>query len=131
MIMYASRLRCVGAWRPALSLLFVVCCAVIACPQAQSNASDLQGYVRDPNGAVVQNATVTATNKATGAKKSANTNDDGYYRITALPPGEYEVTGEAAKFKKASVPSVALTGAQGADVDVPREMGQINDVRPV
>ena len=126
--MYASRLRCVGAWRPALVLLFVLCCTVIALPQAQSNASDLQGYVRDPNGAIVQNATVTATNKATGATKSANTNDDGYYRITALPPGDYEVTVEAANFKKADIPAVTLTVGQAADLDVPLEIGQINDV---
>src|SRR5947209_10937322 len=127
--MCATRLRwCAVVTRLAFVLLFVVSCAAIARPQAQSNAADLQGYVRDPNGAIVQNATVTATNKATGATKTANTNDDGYYRITALPPGEYEVAAEKATYKKAVVPSVVLTVGQTADLDVPLAIGQISDV---
>ncbi|HEX8179678.1 MAG TPA: TonB-dependent receptor [Pyrinomonadaceae bacterium] len=127
--MRSFRLRLsAGLARPALVLLFAFMCALSARPQAQSNASDLQGYVRDPQGAVVQNATVTARNKATAAERSAMTNDEGYYRITNLPPGDYEVTVEATNFKKASVPAVTLTVGQTADLDVPLEIGQINDV---
>jgi hypothetical protein len=113
---------------PALALLCALLCAVSVRPQAQSNASDLQGYVRDPNKAVVQNASVTARSKATGLERSATTNEDGYYRITALPPGEYEVTVEAANFKKANIPSYTVTVGQVADLDVTLEVGQINDV---
>ncbi len=128
--MRASRLRrCAAPARSALVLLFALLCAVTTVrPQAQSNASDLQGYVRDPSGAVVQNANVTARNKATGAERSATTNDEGYYRITNLPPGDYEVTVEAANFKKANLPALTLTVGQTADLDVPLEIGQITDV---
>ena len=41
--------------------------------QAQSNAADLQGYVRDPSGAVVIGATVTVNNAATGFSRDATT----------------------------------------------------------
>src|SRR5918912_4139120 len=107
--------RCATPTRSALALLFALLCAVSVRPQAQSNASDLQGYVRDPNKAVVQNANVTARNKATGLERSATTNEDGYYRITALPPGEYELTVEAANFKKASIPDFKITVGKIAD----------------
>src|SRR5215213_6874588 len=111
----------------------VVCLALLASAtaafaQAQSNAADLQGYLRDPNGAVVVNATVTARNPATNFTRAANTNDDGYYQMVSLPPGEYEVTVEAPSFKKAVVPSYKLTVGARADLDVSLELGQLTDV---
>ena len=58
--------------------LILVCvatflCASAAFAQAQSNAADLQGFVRDPPGAVVVGATVTARNPATNFTRNATT----------------------------------------------------------
>src|SRR5947209_2204190 len=75
-----------------LVCLTVLSCASTAMSQAQSNAADLQGIVRDPNGAVVANASVTARNVGTNVTREATTNNDGFYKIVNLPPGEYEVT---------------------------------------
>ncbi len=118
--------------RDLCARFIVVCLALLASAtaafaQAQSNAADLQGYVRDPNGAVVVNATVTARNPATNFTRAAMTNEDGYYQIVSLPPGEYEVTVEAASFKKA-VADVKLTVGARADLDIALELGQITDV---
>jgi hypothetical protein len=96
--------------------------------QAQSNAADLQGFVRDPSGAVVANATVTARNPATNTSKTAASNDEGYYQILNLTPGEYEVSVEAPNFKKAVLPGVKLTVGQRADLDVSLEVGQVSEV---
>ncbi|HEX8069885.1 MAG TPA: TonB-dependent receptor [Pyrinomonadaceae bacterium] len=127
--MRASRLRPTAApLRFALVCLLVLCCAGSVRPQAQSNASDLQGYVRDPSGAFVPNATVTARSRGTGVERAATSNDEGYYKITALPPGDYEVTVEAPGFKKANIPTITLTVGQTADLDVPLEIGAITDV---
>ena len=95
--------------------------------QAQSNAADLQGFVKDASGAVVPNASVTARNPATNVTRTVTTNDDGLYRIVNLSPGEYEITVEAANFKKAVLPKVAVTVGQRADVDVTLEVGQITE----
>jgi hypothetical protein len=110
----------------------LLCVAIFACAsaafaQSQSNAADLQGYVRDPQGAVVQNATVTARNPATNTSRTAMSNDEGFYQIVNLPPGDYEVTVEAANFKRAVLPTVKLTVGQRADLDVPLELGQIGE----
>ncbi|HKO98962.1 MAG TPA: TonB-dependent receptor [Pyrinomonadaceae bacterium] len=102
--------------------------ADVAYGQAQSNAADLQGFVRDSQGANVINASVTARNSATNTSKQTTTNDEGYYQITNLPPGEYEVTVEAANFKKSVLPSVVLTVGQRADLDVALEVGQVSEV---
>ncbi|MBA3441576.1 MAG: TonB-dependent receptor, partial [Pyrinomonadaceae bacterium] len=95
--------------------------------QAQANAADLRGFVRDPQGAVVAGATVTVRNPSIGITRTATTNDEGFYQIVQLPPNEYEVSVEAQNFKRAVVPSVKLTVGQRADLDVPLEVGAIGE----
>ncbi|HEU5133035.1 MAG TPA: carboxypeptidase regulatory-like domain-containing protein, partial [Pyrinomonadaceae bacterium] len=101
--------------------------AHVAFGQAQSNAADLQGTVRDSTGAVVANAAVTARNPGTNFSRSTTTNDEGFYRIVAVPPGDYEVTVEAANFKKAVLPKVTVTVGQAAELDISLEAGQISE----
>src|SRR6266536_3823822 len=96
--------------------------------QAQSNAADLRGYVRDQQGAVVTNATVTARNAATNTLRSVTTNGEGFYEFVHLPPGDYDLTVEAQSFKKALLPAVKLTIGQRADLDVTLEPGSIDAV---
>src|SRR5207237_3268274 len=116
-------------YRTSLQVLFV-CFAVAACfsaavSQAQSNAADLQGTVRDANGAVVANAAVTVRNIGTNVSREATTNDDGYYKIVNLAPGDYELSVKAANYKTAVVPSVKLTIGRTINQDVPLEVGDL------
>ena len=110
-----------------LLLLFTAtfACAGAAFGQAQSNAADLRGFVRDPQGGSVAGATVTARNPAINLERSATTDAEGFYQIINLTPGVYEVTVEAANFKRAVVPNVRLTVGQRADLDIPVELGEI------
>jgi hypothetical protein len=96
--------------------------------QADATSANLSGFVRDPAGAVVSGAAVTARNPSVGVTRTTTTNDEGFYQLLQLPPGAYEVTIEAANFKKAVVPSVTLTVGQRADLDFALEIGQITDV---
>ena len=110
-----------------MSIFILVLGAGAAFAQAQSNAADLAGTVKDPQGGLVTGAMVTARNKATGLSRTASTNDEGFYQIVNLPPGEYEVTVEAATFSRASIPSVTLTVGQRATLDVPLQVGQVTE----
>src|SRR6266576_2348836 len=111
--------------RVLLACITVLVCISAAMSQAQSNAADLQGTVRDQAGAVVPNATITARNKATNLSRDAVTNDDGFYKILSLPPGEYEVTVKASNYKTAELPMVTLTVGQTANQDIPLEVGEV------
>ncbi len=91
--------------------------------QAQATAADLSGTVVDPNGAAVAGATVTAKNSSNGLTRTVSANDQGEYQIIGLPPGEYEVTAEAANFKKTVISPVKLTVGQSADLTVKLEVG--------
>ena len=121
-----SRLN--GSFQIASLLLILLLSAHVAFGQAQSNAADIQGTVRDSTGAVVPNATVTARNPGTNFSRSATTNDEGFYRIINVPPGDYEVTVEAANFKKAILPKVTVTIGQAANLDdITLEPGAISE----
>ncbi|MDQ5844829.1 MAG: TonB-dependent receptor [Acidobacteriota bacterium] len=113
-------------------LLITLVCGLlgssVAFGQSQANAADLQGFVRDPQSAVVVGATVTARNPETNFTRTTTTNDEGYYQLISLPPGEYEITVEAATYKKTVVPSYKLTVGARADLDVALELGQLSEI---
>jgi Carboxypeptidase regulatory-like domain/TonB dependent receptor len=108
--------------------MVLLVCAPIAFGQTQSNAADIQGTVKDSSGAVVPNATVTVRNPNTNFSRNVTTNDEGFYRIINVPPSDYEITVEAANFKKAVLPKVTVTIGQAAELDVTLEPGQISEI---
>jgi hypothetical protein len=67
---------------------------------AQEFRSTITGKVTDPSGAVVPNVKVIATKTDTNSHFETATNTDGLYTIPFLPPGPYEITAEAAGFKR-------------------------------
>ncbi len=110
-----------------LAALFVFCATTNLFAQAQATAADLRGFVRDPTGAVVAGATVTARNPATNTDRTGTTNDEGFYQLIGLPPDEYTLTIEAQNFKRTVLPGVQLTVGQRADLDVTLEVGGIGE----
>ncbi len=91
--------------------------------QAQASTADLRGLVTDPNDAIVPGATVTARSPATNITRTVTTNDEGTYQIFALPPGEYEISAEAATFKRTVISPVRLTVGQSAELTIKLEVG--------
>ncbi|HZT57534.1 MAG TPA: TonB-dependent receptor [Pyrinomonadaceae bacterium] len=117
------------AYHFALACAFVLCLGTVAAlAQADATSANLSGFVKDPTGAVVPGATVTAHNAEKNVTRTTTSNDQGFYQLTNLPPGAYEVAVEAKNFKKVVVPSVTVTVGQRADLDVALEVGQITDV---
>jgi hypothetical protein len=80
---------------------------------AQTFTSSLGGTVADPSGAVVPNATVTATGIDTGVATKTVTNTSGVYEFPSLPEGNYRVSAEITGFKEFVYQKVVLDiGAQ-------------------
>lgn len=102
---------------------FVFLSVSVGLAQTQSNAADLVGTITDPGEAVVPGATVTAKNIATGVTRTSTSNDSGEFQFIALPPGNYEITAEAATFKKTVISPVTLTVGQRAELGVKLEIG--------
>ena len=99
------------------SMLFL--CLIFAAPMwAQSAASaTIVGVVTDSQGAVVPNATVTATNTATGIVSSAKTTGSGNFVIPNLPASTYDVKVEAASFASHIAKGVKLNVGDQRDLN--------------
>src|SRR5919202_6156294 len=65
---------------------------------AQIDTGSIVGTVRDASGAVVSNATLTATNTATQIALTTKTNESGQYQFTAVRVGTYSVKATMAGF---------------------------------
>jgi hypothetical protein len=72
---------------------------ISALSYGQAISGDLVGTVSDTTGAVVPNATVTATNTATGVTSTSKANANGEYRFTNLPIGTYDINVTSADMK--------------------------------
>jgi hypothetical protein len=120
--MRMSRLRPI--W-PSLCV-FVFACASPA--SAQSITGSIAGTIQDPSGGGVPNATVTVTNTDDNAVlRTAKTDDSGNYSAPLLPIGRYNVTAEAAGFKKASRTRVELNVNDKLTINFSLEVGSITE----
>jgi hypothetical protein len=86
-----------------ISFAFLIFCSVISrssVPAAAQalNAGTVTGVVTDPNNAVVPNATVTIANAVTGYTRTANTDADGAFRFSNVPPNNYQLSASALGF---------------------------------
>lgn len=105
---------------------FLAALAVLPCA-AQRVSSEIQGTVKDPSGAVVVGAKVTAANLETGVVRSTVTDDNGSYHVDGLAAGAYEIRVEHAGFKVKKLSDTPLLVSQSAVLDVNLEIGSANE----
>lgn len=101
------------------SLMLLPLCAA----HAQYNAS-LRGTVTDPTGAVIPGATVTLTNKDTGAAQKAISNNGGVYTFNGLAPAHYEIKVERNGFQTKVLQNVQIIPEQANTIDLQMLVGK-------
>ena len=106
-----------------LVLLGTMCVPV----SAQVASAELSGAILDSSGAALPGAKVTAKNTATNIARDTVTDSAGSYIIPLLPPGEYEITVEAAGFKKLVQTGVSLQINQQAQLNLTLQLGQVSE----
>ena len=107
-----------------IRIILTLCFALFATSVvAQQSVGWIEGTVRDPQGAVIQNAEVTARNVATNLTRTTTTNESGYYRFADLPPGTYELKVSAPNFKQTIVSDVIVKVATETPQDISLELG--------
>ncbi len=87
----------------------------------------ITGVVRDPAGAIVSGADVTVTNNANGQEYEYSTNDEGLFKTSTLPPGNYTVSVEASGFSKYVVSDVAVNGVRPYNMNVYLQVGSVSE----
>lgn len=96
--------------------------------RAQTALGDLTGVVTDKTGAVIPGVTLNVTNEATQGKRTAATDDSGFYRVDGLLQGEYTIEAEKTGFKKFARPSIRIKPAQLIRIDIVMEVGDVREV---
>jgi hypothetical protein len=92
----------------SLVLCFLIVGSLLdVCAQSASTGA-LTGLVTDPTGSVLQNSKISLSNYGTGETRTAITNQDGLYRFSMLPPGEYELRVELVGFAPLVVRQVMI-----------------------
>jgi carboxypeptidase family protein len=94
----------------------------------QTGTSTIRGTVTDPQGRVVPGATVTLTNTATNAVRTAKTSDAGTYTFDLITPADYRVEVDAKGFKKKVVGSVKALIGKPTDTDVALDVGASTEI---
>jgi hypothetical protein len=93
-----------------LRLLFVLALTA-AMVFAQTPTGSISGTVTDQSGGVIPNATVTITDKATGAVRTLTANTEGIFSAPALPAGVYQVRVEVQGFRVLERDAEVLAGS--------------------
>jgi Carboxypeptidase regulatory-like domain len=108
-----------------------MCMAALVCGmemRAQEVTATVTGTATDTTGAAVVGASVSIKSVERGVVYSAVTNEDGLYRVTNLPIGNYQVKVEKSGFATVSYPAFTLSLNQVARIDVTMKVGQVNEI---
>src|SRR4051794_21238676 len=92
---------------------------------AQTDRGSITGRIVDATDAAISDANVTITNQETGIKSVTKTSATGNYVVPSLPVGTYEITVEAAGFRRYVRRDARLDVAQTLTLNVSLEVGQV------
>ena len=107
-------------------LVLVVLALAVTLPAQQENGQ-FQGTILDQSGAAVPNATVTATNQATGQGFKSTTSQTGFYSLPALPVGQYSMKVEASGFKTETTKNQTVNAGVVSRLDFKLAVGQVTE----
>ena len=93
----------------------------------QSATGIISGAVTDSTEAVIPDASVTITNKATSAVRSLKTNEKGLFSAPGLEAGQYTVRTEMAGFKTSESEAEVQAGSS-TTVNMVLSLGQVTEV---
>ncbi|HYB95893.1 MAG TPA: carboxypeptidase regulatory-like domain-containing protein [Vicinamibacterales bacterium] len=111
-------------------LLGIVLAAVLAAgapAAAQQGTSELRGKVADAQGGALPGVTVLLTNQANGTVRETISGADGSFIASGMIPGRYTVAAELTGFKKFERRDVVLEVGRTTSLDVPLEVGGIEE----
>jgi len=110
------------AWAAGIFLLLFSASSVLVRAQSLTSGA-IAGNVMDPTGAMVPNASITATNIGTNAKASVTSSSNGSYIVSQLTPGDYKLKVSATGFREENVGPITVTVSQTTSVNVSLELG--------
>jgi outer membrane receptor protein involved in Fe transport len=106
---------------------FCFVCVLFCLPAMAQTASNIEGTIKDSKGAVVKGAQITATSASLAVERMTTSDENGFYRLAALPAGIYVVKISATGFANSNFSSVELTVNRTMSLDVQLEVGDVKE----
>src|SRR5438046_409521 len=88
-------------------------------------AGTISGFVKDPTGAIVPGASITAVLTGQQLTRTAVADPTGFYSMLSMQPGAYEISTTAPGFEKLVQADVRLTSGESLRVDVTLKVGSV------
>src|SRR5688500_18936878 len=107
-----------------ISALFLTTAALLL---TQTDRGNITGNVKDPTGAIIAGAVITATHLATGATTTVTSTTGGAYNMPNLSPGEYRLEVTAPGFKRVVHDNIILTASGTNRLDALLQAGQVTE----
>jgi hypothetical protein len=92
---------------------------------AQDPTGALEGQIAGPDGQPVSGAALSARQSETGLVRETNSNSAGYFRLTGLPAGTYELTTTAARFTRYIQQGVPVDVGHTVRLDIALQLASV------
>jgi len=112
----------------AICLFFISMNATLVRSQTQMTTGTIQGTVTDSTGGLVPEAKVTLTNTESGKIQETTSSQEGFYRLSGLPPGKYKLTVEKSGYRQKVFDDVAISAEATQGLDVALDVGDVSAV---
>jgi len=107
-----------------MSRTVLVFFALAVCLRGQV-AGTINGFVKDPTGAIVPGAVVTAIMTGQQLTRTALADNTGFFNMLSMQPGAYEISAAAPGFDKQLQSGVRLTSGEILRLDVTLKVGAV------
>jgi len=101
--------------------------ALLAAAPATAQNAEISGFISDPSGLAVVGARVVVQSGPTGVRRAVSSNQDGWYTVSSLLPGAYDIAIEANGFKTIHQNRVMLEVDQRARLDFELTIGSTTE----
>jgi hypothetical protein len=112
--------------RSVLAVMLLLACAG-SVGYAQEITARISGQITDAAGAVVPNSEVTLTNKNTGESRQAQSDADGYYTLTLIQPGTYDLSVKVQGFKEHLSTGLEVSVNDRKTINIALEAGSVTE----
>src|SRR5512133_4339115 len=110
-------------------LLAIVCATGEAV--AQTAEGSIRGYVKDQQGNALPGVTITATSPGMPTPRTGVTDQEGYYRLLNVPPGNYSVTAELQGVSRIVRANIEVRAGLNLGVDLSMQLGTFEETLQV
>jgi hypothetical protein len=107
----------------------LISCVVTTAPAVAQIATggSIRGHVKDEQDAVLPDTHISASSSDAPGTYTATSDEQGYYRLLDLPPGEYTITAEHDGFAKWTRTGVQVRTSVNLDIPVVMKIGSIDE----